>query len=214
MADETAGNEQSAGTIDTPATTPPDDFIAALNEFEEANGKADKPTARDPRQQIQETREQLDAVRQLGELRLWAHDVESERIERREREDTETVFAKAKQLLADYPHLPGDFVERWLRAEYQLDAELHHAWNNRYESDDAKRQAQNSVRRAMDRLLDATKKVPDPETQEVIATRSAISAFMLRGSRPPPPSGPPNYSAMTDKEFSEAVKKEHGYTPL
>jgi hypothetical protein len=113
-------------------------------------------------------------------------------------------------VIADFDHLPADFAERWLRAEYSIDPELHHAWNNRYESADTMRWAQRCVRHALDRLLKAAKHVPDPEATD---TRAAISAAMLRGSGTRPPTGPPDYSRLSDTEFREAVKTEHGFTP-
>jgi hypothetical protein len=37
---------------------------------------------------------------------------------------------------------------------------------------------------------------------------------MTRGGGKPPPSAPPDYSKMTDGEFRETVKKEHGFEPI
>jgi hypothetical protein len=111
------------GVEAAPSAAPMDDFEKALAEYGEANETADNAPAPapDPRQQLSETREQLDAVRQLGELRTWALDVEQDRLARREKEDTEAVFAKGREYVADFDHLPADFVERWLRAEYSID---------------------------------------------------------------------------------------------
>ena len=152
-----------------------------------------------------------DAVRELGQLREWAVGVEGERIERREREESEAVFAKGRETIADFDALPADFAERWLRAEYSIDAELHHAWDNRHDSDDAMRWCKRCIRHALGRLREAAAHVPDAAAT---STKAAIAAAMIRGGGKPPPSAPPDYSKMTDGEFREAVKKEHGYTPL
>ena len=62
----------------------------------------------------------------------------------------------------------------------------------------------------LDRLRAAAKLVPDADAT---ATRGAIQAAMLKGGKPRP-EAPPDYSHMTDGEFRETVKKDHGYTPL
>lgn len=214
MVDETTGDGQSAEAVTPAPAAPQDGFDAALKEYDEANVKPDTSPApaSDPATRAQETREQLDAVRQLGELRQWAVGVEGERLARREKEDADWVIAQGNKIAAEFDNLPTDFAERWLRAEYSIDPELHHAWDNRYESADAMRWCKRCVRHALDRLRGAALKVPDAETT---STKAAIGAAMLRGgSGKPPPSGPPNYSQMTDGEFRDAVKKEHGYTPL
>jgi hypothetical protein len=194
-----------------------DDFERALAEYDEAppaappngngNGAAEPP---DPAQRSEALREQIDATRQLGELRVWALDVQQERLARREKEDTEAVFAKGREYVSGFDHLPADFVERWMRAEYSIDPELHHAWNSRYESADAERWARRCVRHALDRLRKAAEQVPDAEAT---STRSAIAAAMLRTAGPRPPSGPPDYSRMSNNEFADQVEREHGFRP-
>jgi len=205
-------------TSPTPTPTPSaadDNFAAALREFdtttsatpEKPNGKAEAPP--DPAQQVQDTRDQLAAVRQLGELRVWALGVQQERLERREREDAAAIFEQGNERVAEFT-LPPDFAERWLRAEYSIDRELNHAWDSRYESDDAMRWCQRCLRRALGRLREAAAHVPDHEATE---TRAAITAAVTRGGKPPPATAP-DYSKMTDQEFRAAVKKEHGFSPL
>ena len=133
-----------------------------------------------------------------------------ERLERREREDAAAIFAQGHEAVADFDNLAPDFAERWLRAEYSIDPELHHAWDNRHESSDAMRRCQSSLRRALDRLREAARHVPDVEAT---STKAAIIAAVTRGGGKPP-SAPPDYSKMSDNEFRETVKKEHGFAPL
>ena len=210
-------SEQQTSDVAAP-TVAPDDFDLALQEFEAAspsqtpeNG-AVATAAPDPAQTSESLREQIDATRQLGELRNWALDVQQERLARREKEDTDAVFAKAHEYVTDLEldHLPADFAERWLRAEYSISPELHHAWNNRYESAEAMRWAQRCVRHALDRLRESAKRMPDPEAT---STKSAVAAAMLRTSGTRPPQTPPNYSRMSDNEFADQVEKEHGFRP-
>ena len=141
---------------------------------------------------------------------MWALDVQQERLARREKEDTEAVFAKGREYVSGFDHLPADFVERWLRSEYSIDPELHHAWNNRYDSADAQRWAQRCVRHALDRLRKAAEQVPDAEAT---STREAVAFALQRGSGPRPPSAPPNFEDTSNAEFRDKVKKEYGYSP-
>lgn len=216
-------SEQQNPDVQAPAVAPEspsdnDGFEAALREFEDAapssppergNGNGAGVEPPDPAQRADILREQIDATRQLGELRVWALGVEQERLERREREDAAAIFEQGNEYVAGFDHLPADFAERWLRAEYSIDAELHHAWDNRHESADAMRWCRRCLRHALGRLRKAAEHVPDHEATE---TRAIIAAAMMRGGTPPPAT-PPDYSGMSDSEFRAAVKKEHGFTP-
>jgi sugar phosphate isomerase/epimerase len=88
-----------------PAAAPDfDDFEASLREYDEAFAPAAKGNVEDPppdpAKRVDELREQIDATKQIGQLREWALGVEYERLERREAEATAAVFQAGKQMVA------------------------------------------------------------------------------------------------------------------
>ena len=171
------------------------------------NGEASPP---DPAQRAVALREQIDATKQLGELRTWAVEVEQERLERREKEDSDALFKLGSERVGDIDHLPPDHAERWLRAEYMIDGELHAAWDNRYDSPDAMRWCQNRIKHALTRLSQAARKMPDPEAT---ASKNLIVAAVMRGaSGPPQPKRMPDLHRMTDAEIREYTEENFGYT--
>ena len=149
-----------------------------------------------------ELRDGMRTNRDLVELRLWAEGVEEERIARREHEDREEAFAQAQTYLEGIDHLPEDYGRRWLIAQASLDAELHHDWHNRHESDDAMRRCQSTLRRTFNKLREEAKRMPDPE---VTADRAVVAASIMKDGRSSVAieKPPPDLSRMSDQEFQK-----------
>ena len=152
-----------------------------------------------------ELRDSMQSNRDLLEMRLWAEDVQSERVDRRETEDAQAIFAEAAGQLKDVEHLPSDFAERWLRAEYSLDDELRSAWDNRYTSEDALRRCTAALRRTFGKMRGAAQAMPDPGAT---ADRAAFVDAMNRGRASSPIEKPaPDLSRMSDQEFAKYKDK-------
>jgi len=201
----------SAPTSDAPAADL--DLDALIAEYTDQAGSAthgeqvaqsQQPPVRDFGAEL---RDSMQSNRDLLEMRLWAEDVQSERLARREAEDAQAIFAEAANRVQDIEHLPSDFAERWLRAEYSLDPELRSAWDNRHASEDALRRCTATLRRTFCKMRGAAKAMPDPTAT---ADRAAVVEAMTRGRSSGPIEKPaPDLSRMSDQEFAK-YKEEIG----
>ena len=187
------------------------DLDGLLREYEEqAGGKSEQ--AVQPPAPAASVEQPDDPTQQLGELREWAEGIEYERLARREDEDSAATFAQAETYLEGIDHLPPDFAKRWLTAEYGLDAELHHAWNNRHESADAMWRCQNAIRRACVKMRKQAEAMPDPDAT---ADRALVVAAITHGRASGPIEQPaPNLSKMSDQEFRDYTEKNFGFSTL
>src|SRR5680860_22929 len=204
MSGEDQTVEQEAAPPDAQvATAPPaDDLDSLLAEYDATapSGEDAAPVADRPA--VEATGKDVNA-----DLHEWALDVETERLTRRENEETASVMAEGRAAIADLDSLPQDFADKWLRNEYLLDAELQQAWDGRHESDVANRVYKATIRRAMNKMFAQAER-----EQSRIAGRSAtedknsIVAAMVRGaSRTAPAETPPSYSNVSDGEFRDCL---------
>jgi hypothetical protein len=123
--EQTAPDVQSPSTgVEAPASTAEPSLDDLLAEFKQTSSPpvatSDNGEPTDPAGRVAELRGQIDATRDLGELRQWALEVNAERLERRDAEDTAAVLERANDMVAEFGHLPADYAERWLRSEYML----------------------------------------------------------------------------------------------
>lgn len=210
---ETASTEPAIdmATSEAPAADP--DLDALIAEYIAQTGR---PEQAQPAVQNQpaperdsgaELRNSMHSNRELLELRLWAQDVEGERLERREHEAREFAFAQAEKHLEGLEHLPAEFARRWLIAEANLDPELHHAWHNRYESEDAMRVCRNTLRRSLTKMREEASRMPDPDASGDRAL--VIDAIKRGGLSGPIEKREPDLSRMSDQEF-QAYKEKIG----
>jgi hypothetical protein len=137
-------------------------------------------------------------------------EVDQERIERRDREDTAAIIQRATEVIADRDNLPPEYAELWIRNEYLVDPELHEAWDNRHDSEEAARWCQRCVRHAFGRLRQAAKMVPDKEATD---NRELVAHSVRSHGNKAPEGKAPDLSKLSDQEARAAIEKEYGYTP-
>jgi hypothetical protein len=122
--------------------------------------------------------------------------------------DFNGVISKAENLLKEYGVPVSDgYVERYLRAESQLDPALSKAWDERHLSPEHARQYARHEKRALERLVATAKREPNPEATE---DRWAVTAAIRGGSQGRPPEEKPvNLGDLNDSEFKNLLRK-HG----
>src|SRR5680860_17239 len=212
MSGEDQTVEQEAAPPDAQvATAPPaDDLDSLLAEYDATapSGEDAAPVAEQP--VAEATGNDVNA-----DLHDWALDVETERLTRRENEETASVMAEGREAIADLNNLPQDFADKWLRNEYLLDAELQHAWDGRHNSEDANRVYKGTLRRAMNKMFaQAEREHSRIEGHSATEDKDSIVAAMVRAaSRTAPAETPPSYSNVSDGEFRDDVKRRYGFTP-
>ena len=122
-------------------------------------------------------------------------------------EDTQAIFSEAAETLKDIEHLPADYAERWLRAEYSIDPALHYAWDNRYASEEALERCRHALRRTFGKMRDAAAAMPDPEA--TIDRALVVQAMTRSRSSGTIEAKAHDLSRMSDQEF-QAYKETIG----
>jgi hypothetical protein len=220
---ETAAPEALAGT---------DNLDTLLSQFDEATGTAPtteapatSTTEADParpvdtaellqtaeRERIAETgmRSTNERVDQLTgqvhamELQRW-----TEAKVRLDQADFANIVNAAKQDYAEELRFqPPDFVERWLTAEALTNERLRSAFSNRHAGGGAAEVADRETTRVLKNLGAQLRTIPD---RELTADRASVAHAMRGAGGGPPKSGPPNYSKLNDREFSEEKERLFG----
>lgn len=148
---------------------------------------------------------------ELAELREWAKGIEAERLQAREQADIGWAIGKAKAAISKFVALPADYAESFMTNRWLMDPAFKAAWDGRYASDEAIRYADRMVERAVQALVKSAETIPDRDATE---DRAAVSAAVRGSSYAPPPTKPPDYSRMSNREFGDAVEKQHGFRPI
>ena len=218
MADESEVVEASespvdAGAADAPVEAvkipepKPDDLDTMLAEY------AQQATpAKEPQTNLPATTESAHA-QDIAVLKEAMEGMNHERLVGRERDDIQAVFDEGRKRLQRLdPTLPEDWSDRWLHSEYMMDKSLNAAWSDRYSSPEAMAFCERQVRKALERMTDTVRMMPNIEAT---ADRNAVVASMMGSSRHVAPEGkPPDLSKMSDQEFREYTDKNFGFSTL
>lgn len=134
----------------------------------------------------------------------------AEKTAQQNREDFERVFASARDVTAEFD-VPEVYGALWIEALYARDPELQQMISERYSSPQALDRAERAVTRVLKGLREHCKTLPDRNATE---DREAVT-FSVRtaGLYKPAPSAAPNYSAMSDREFSDSVERDFKFRP-
>ncbi len=125
--------------------------------------------------------------------------------------DSEAVFGQAAELIDEIaPHIPREFVETWFSNQVQIDPDLLHAWQTRYDGEAEMRTFHRKVNSALKRFGKYLRSLPDPATTE---DRALVAAAVRGSGGPPPPPPAPKYSSMSDAEYASYVEKHYGFRP-
>jgi hypothetical protein len=180
--------------------TKKDDIEAALSEYDEGTGGGSSAG----QQQTQKPAEK-------------PSDEALERIKRLEQQEYERVYRA--DLGKAINHIRGDFaadevddefIETWLNARAKKDPRVANAWRLRDEDTAKFGRVLNALKQEFAEKHQRLRKA-DTEATE---TREVVSEAVRRGSGKAPEGKAPDYSKMSDVEFREAVRKEHGFSPL
>lgn len=130
-----------------------------------------------------------------------------------DRADFDNIVKIANEKYADQLRfLPEGYTRQWLVNEAMLNPELAAAFDNRYSGPEALAAADRAVDRAISKMSDEIRKLPDPD---LTADRDAVEAFILKHARAsdPAPEDDATYrrrvSRMSNAEF-EQHKREIG----
>ena len=210
-------DQATVAAADKPASTL-DDLTSLLSEFESATAK---PTeAKDAPQDQSKPQEPVDpvaaalreglnydqvrgALKNQGDVvnRLFQH-----QIQQQNKNDFDiAVNVGSQKLKAAGYHVGDDYVERWLAAEANLNPQLRHAFDMRYESPAWTQHYEKLVDKAMYKLLASAKSQIDQNVTE--DKYAVVAALKGASSSTAPPDGPVRYGDLTDSEYSAEKKK-------
>lgn len=167
-----------------------DDFDQALSQFDEET----KPSSEQPRQQKAESTDEI-ARRAAAIARL---EFEAERDE----------AAMYEAVRGDFKHLSIGMIQGHVRDAVNRDPRLLKVWTERRHNPGL---FNRMIKKLHAEVAAMTSQAPDKGATEA---REAVAYAVRSGSKPTPEGAPPDYSKMSDGEFREAVRKQHGFTPL
>ena len=117
-----------------------------------------------------------------------------------------TVEAVRGDLDADY--FDDNWIESWIDGQAKDDRRLAKAWVDRAQNP---KQFQKIVGELGRRFTKKFSSFPDKQATE---DKDAVAAAVQGASTKAPEDKPTNYVGMSDAEFSESIRKEHGFEPL
>jgi hypothetical protein len=194
-----------------------DDFASLLREYEasDGNGKAEPAVAAPPKPAVLSDNDLLlMAMRQDQQQMFMRQMIERDFVEaraRQERVDFDEVLGVAAERLEGMKHLPANYAERHLLAEYTINKEFAAAWDNRYSSEQAIEHARKVTERVLKALEKAARDVPRPEDLLATEDREAVTAAVRGASRRVPESKLPNFNLMSDAEYIRERKQLFGF---
>ena len=174
-----------------------DDFEAALNEYEAADGSSSEQQK--PKTEAKADDETLSRLKRL----------ENEQAERVYREDLGKVIGQVRgDFAAD--EVDDEFIDSWLNAQAKKDARIAQAWAQRHDDPAKFKRVVKGLTQAFAEKHARLRK----QAQDATDTKEVVAHAVQRGQTKPSPGTAPDYSKMNDAEFREAVKKEHGFSPI
>src|SRR5262249_9180392 len=90
---------------------------------------------------------------------------------------------RGNEMVSDLPHLPKDYVKRWLIAEGLINPQLRDAFDHAYDGPQQRRRADSPVSRTLQRMRSEAASMPDPDTTADVA--AVIAAVRGASSRAP-----------------------------
>lgn len=175
-----------------------DDFDAALDEFTKTT---DKPSSEQQKPKPTATPD--------ADLKAEVQALRQEQNQRIFREDMNRLVNQVRGEFAS-DEVDSEFIEAWIEAQARKEPRLAQAWIQR-DDDPAKfARVASSLKQKFAEKHGRLRK----QDQDATDTREVVTDAVRRGSKPAPAGQAPNYSGMTDAQFREAVKKDHGFTPL
>jgi hypothetical protein len=196
-----------------------DDFAALLKAYEPAkdgNGKTE-PAAAAPAQKsavLSDDDLLLLAMRQDQQQVFMRRMIERDFVEaraRQERVDFDEVLGVAAERLEGLKHLPANYAERHLLAEYTINKEFAAAWDHRYDNEQACEHARKVTERVLKSLEKAARDVPRPEDLLATEDREAVAAAVRGASARVPERKLPNFNLMSDAEYLRERKQLFGF---
>lgn len=195
--------EQSSAPTQPPAEIPESFTARLLRKAQERDARmrdAARPKDAEPAEQQNNDR--------LSQLEDFAAGIEAERTAARNKEEAEKVFQRAAEVTAEVaPWLPPEMARAWLLNEVATDGDLQQAWNERHASPEHAMRAERQVNRALRKLHNYAKSLPDPKATN---DRELVTAAVRGAAVKPPPERAPDYKSMTDAEFAKELKQKYG----
>lgn len=160
-----------------------------------------------PKKNAESVPEQPGAADDLKVLLEQARGVISEANATKFRHDMDKTIKNIRGEL-DASVFDDDFVEAWVDAQARKDPRLSKAWLNRNANPKQFEKVQAELGKSFEKRYS---KMPDKQATE---DREAVTAAVRGASTQAPERKPANYAGMSDSEYRDAVKKEHGFAPL
>lgn len=132
----------------------------------------------------------------IEELLINQHFTE---MRRQETADYQSLLKEAHQYLKGAA-VTEDYADRYLRSEYELNPEVKNAWDQRYDSAEAKARCDRTLKRTLNNMAKAVSRIPDRQATE---DREAVTAAVRSASTKAPEGKAPDYGRMTDRDLSK-----------
>lgn len=177
-----------------------DDLDRLLSEYDES-GRARTPP--------EPARPATNADTANPDLRALADEVKGLRTERQQETFRRDMDAMTKNVRGDLdPEFFDDsFMEAWIDKQARDDPRLLQAFANRHANPKQFQKVVDTLGRSFNKRYS---KLPDKSATE---DREAVTAAVRGASTRAPEGKAPDYGKMSNQEFREAHKKEHGYYP-
>lgn len=122
---------------------------------------------------------------------------------RQETADYGSLLKEANQYLKGAA-VTEDYADRYLRSEYELNPEVKQAWDQRYDSAEAKSHCDRVLKKTLTTMAKAVSRIPDRQATE---DRELVAAAVRGTGRVAAPDAAPNYSRMSSKELEKEWEK-------
>lgn len=174
-----------------------DDFDKALSEWEASDEGSSS--------------EQQDEKESDDDVKSLLKELKDERKERQQQQFQSDLKNVVGEIRGDFTteEVEDDHIDIWLDKQARKDKRVASAWMNRHNDPAKFERTVNALKSKFAKEHDRFR-VHDKDTT---ADREAVADAVRGKSRSAPEGQAPHYENMSDAEFRDSVKKEHGFTP-